>query len=70
MTASPDVSQRRNRLLIVWMLFCSFWISAMLIYTAFTRPAPSFYRVGPLTIGIPLAVLIIGFIVERLRKPR
>jgi len=69
-TASPDAPQRRHRLLIVWMLFCSFWISAMLIFTAYTRPAPSFYLVGPLTIGVPIAVLIIGFIVERLRKKR
>ena len=61
------MSQRLARLLVVWMVFCALWLSALLIYTAVTRPAPPFSQVATLLIGVP-AVLLIGGVVWDRRK--
>lgn len=64
---SPEI-RSRNRLIIGWVMFTALWISAMLIATAWTRPAPSFYVMAPLTLGGPLAALLVMLVLRRLRK--
>jgi hypothetical protein len=57
-------------MLLLWMLASALWVAAMLIYTAYTRPAPSFAVMGPLTLGVPLAALIFGLAARYVTRPR
>ncbi len=60
----------RYNLLLVWILGSALWIALMLIYTAYTRPAPSFAVMGPVTVGVPLVALIFGLAARYLTRPR
>ncbi len=69
MSNQPSPPGRYN-LLLLWVVGSALWVAAMLIYTAYTRPAPSFALMGPLTLGVPLAALIFGLAARYVTKPR
>ena len=50
------MNQRTSRLLVVWMVFCALWLSALLIYEAMIRPAPPFTLIASLLQALPLVV--------------
>lgn len=58
----------RHRFLIAWMMFSAIWLAALLIYTAYTRPAPPFATLAPLAVGIPFIVLLAGLVTLALRR--
>ena len=69
MSNEPSPPGRYN-LLLLWVVASALWVAAMLIYTAYTRPAPSFALMGPLTLGVPLAALIFGLAARYVTRPR
>lgn len=69
MADQPSPPGRYN-LLLVWILASAVWVALMLIYTAYTRPAPGFALMAPLTVGVPLAALILGLAARYLTRPR
>ena len=54
------MTQQRARFLVLWMVFSALWLSALLIYTAVTRPAPPFAEMAGLLVGIPALLLVAG----------
>jgi hypothetical protein len=61
--------QLKHRLMLVWMLFCAFWLAGISIWIAGTRPAPGFMAVGSLLIGgaMVFAALLMLFYLRRAR---
>ena len=59
------MTQRVARLLVLWMVFCALWLSALLIYTAVTRPPPPFAAIAALLLGVPALVLVGGLLWQR-----
>jgi hypothetical protein len=62
------MTQPVARLLVAWMVFCALWLSALLIYTAMTRPAPPFLEVASLLVGVPALLLVAGLWWERHKR--
>jgi hypothetical protein len=62
------MTQPVARLLVAWMVFCALWLSALLIYTAVTRPAPPFLEVASLLVGVPALLLVAGLWWERHKR--
>lgn len=62
------MTQPVARLLVAWMVFCALWLSALLIYTAMTRPAPPFLEVASLLVGVPALLLVAGLLWERHKR--
>jgi hypothetical protein len=69
MSNQPSPPGRYN-LLLLWVIGSALWVAAMLIYTAYTRPAPGFALMGPLTLGVPLAALSLGLAARYMTRPR
>ena len=61
------MTQGTARFLVVWMVFCALWLSALLIYTAVTRPAPPFVEMATLLVGVPALLLVGGLIWQHRR---
>ena len=59
------MTQRAARLLVLWMVFCALWLSALLSYTAVTRPPPPFAVTAGLLVGVPALLLLAGFFWQR-----
>jgi hypothetical protein len=62
------MTQGVARLLVAWMVFCALWLSALLIYTAMTRPAPPFLEVASLLVGVPALLLVAGLLWQRHKR--